>query len=128
MTLARLVDGTESSRLEVDKSLLTALVDRWRPEMHTFHLPCGEMAPTLQDVSFLLGLPLVWEAVGPRVVRPTWMAELEARFAGVDRIMDFEPIISHPTSARGPSKRWLLQFQVCLFASMSIAFEQYYRF
>ena len=59
------------------------------------------MTPTLQDVSFLLGLPLVWEAVGPRVVRPTWMAELEARFAGVDRIADFGPIIPHPTSARG---------------------------
>ena len=126
--MARLVDGTESSRLAVDKSLLTTPVDRWRPETHIFHLPCGEMAPTLQDVSFLLGLPLVGEAVGPHVVRPTWMAELEARFAGVDWIADFGPIIAHPTSVRGSSKRWLLQFQVCLFASMSIAFELYYRF
>ena len=122
--MAWLVDATERLRLAVDRSLLTALVDRWRPETHTFHLPCGEMAHTLQDVSFVLGLPLVGEAVGPRVVRPTWMAELEARSAGVDRIVDFGPIILHPASARGPAKRWLLQFQVCLFASISTAFEE----
>ena len=58
------------------------------------------MAPILQDVS-LLSLSLVGEAVGPRVVRPTWMAELVARFAGVDQIADFGPIIPHPMSARG---------------------------
>ena len=77
---------------------------------HTFHLPCGEMAPTLQDVSFILGLPLVGEAVGPRVIPPTWMYDLEARFADVDLQDEFRPIVPHPTSARGPSKRWLLQF------------------
>src|SRR5204862_296309 len=36
-----------------DRSLLTALVDRWRPETHTFHLPFGEMTVTLQDVAML---------------------------------------------------------------------------
>ena len=48
-----------SRRFPFDRSLLTALVDRWRPETHTFHLPFGEMAPTLQDVAMLLGLPIV---------------------------------------------------------------------
>ena len=37
---------------------LTALVDRWRPETHSFHLPCGEMTVTLQDVAMILGLPI----------------------------------------------------------------------
>uniref|UniRef100_K3Z0T7 Aminotransferase-like plant mobile domain-containing protein n=1 Tax=Setaria italica TaxID=4555 RepID=K3Z0T7_SETIT len=35
---------------------LTALVDRWRSETHTFHLPFGEMIITLEDISMLFGL------------------------------------------------------------------------
>lgn len=34
----------------------TTLVDRWRPETHSFHLPCGEMTLTIQDASMILGL------------------------------------------------------------------------
>ena len=55
----------ESALVKLDRSLLSALVDRWRPETHTFHLPCGEMAPTLQDVAMMLGLPITGDAVGP---------------------------------------------------------------
>ena len=39
-------------------SAITALVDRWRPETHSFHLPTGEMTVTLQDVSMILALPI----------------------------------------------------------------------
>ncbi|CAN6194938.1 unnamed protein product [Urochloa humidicola] len=47
---------------------LTALIDRWRPETHSFHLPCGEMTVTLQDVAMLLGLSIRGLAViGPAV-------------------------------------------------------------
>ena len=46
------------------------------------HLPCGEMTPTLQDVAYLLGLPIVGEAVGPRVLAASWKDELEARCPG----------------------------------------------
>ena len=42
---------------------ITALIDRWRPETHTFHLPCGEMTVTLQDVSMILALPIAGEPV-----------------------------------------------------------------
>ncbi|KAK1609688.1 hypothetical protein QYE76_033361 [Lolium multiflorum] len=45
----------------MNPSALTALVDRWRPETHTFHLRAGEMAPTLQDVSMILALPIQGE-------------------------------------------------------------------
>ena len=47
----------------MDAPLLIAFVDRWRPEKHSFHLPCGEVSITLQDVAMILGLPLVGNAV-----------------------------------------------------------------
>jgi hypothetical protein len=37
---------------------ITAMVDRWRPETHSFHLPCSEMMVTLNDVTMILGLPI----------------------------------------------------------------------
>jgi Plant mobile domain len=99
-------------RIWLDASLLSALVDRWRPETHTFHMPCGEMAPTLQDVSYLLGLPLDGGAVGPQVVPPNWREDLEARFAEVVRRPDAPPLEGHAEATTGPSKKWLLQFQI----------------
>jgi hypothetical protein len=56
-------DGDAKKRMQLDRSLFAAL-------------PCGEMTPTLQDVSYLLGLPIAGEAVGPVAVPPTWRAEL----------------------------------------------------
>ncbi|CAN1156413.1 Protein MAIN-LIKE 2 [Linum perenne] len=39
-----------------DPELITALVERWRPETSTFHLYHGEVTITLEDVHFLTGL------------------------------------------------------------------------
>ena len=51
---------------EIDHCLISALVEQWRPETHTFHLPHGEMSITLQDVGVLYGLPIEGEVlVGP---------------------------------------------------------------
>ena len=84
LPFARLVEATETSkRLAIDHSLLTYLVDRWRPETHTFHFHWGEMAPTLEDVSFLLGLPLAGPAIGPLEAPATWQQGMTQRFAGL---------------------------------------------
>src|SRR6266540_6161949 len=120
LSLCRLVeggpgpDGGARTRFQLDRSLLSALADRWRPETHMFHLPCGEMAPTLHDVTYLLGLPLVGPAVEPRVVPRTWLDDLEACFAPVQRVEDAGPLDLHPRGkVGGPARNWLLQFQVC---------------
>ena len=44
--------------MEVDHALITALVEQWRSETHTFHLPHGEMGITLQDIEVMLGIPV----------------------------------------------------------------------
>ena len=105
LTIGRLA---ESGLAKLDRSLLTALVDRWRSETHTFHLPCGEMPPTLQDVAMLPGLSISGDAVWPRVVPSTWLDDLEDRFANIDIAIDVE---EHP-KATGPAKSWILLFQV----------------
>ena len=62
----------------LDWSLLTALVDRWRPETHTFHLPCGEMTVTLQDMVMILGLPCEGNAATGVIDSAAWPGMVEA--------------------------------------------------
>ena len=101
----------KAPRFQFDMSLLAALLDHWRPETHTFHLPVGEMTPTLQDVAMLLGLPCAGRAVCAEDVSLSWRDDLLARFAVVqrnDRALPYWPFSSN----HGPTKRWLLQFSV----------------
>ena len=42
--------------IQMNVGLITTLLERWRLETHTFHLPFGEATITLQDVSILTEL------------------------------------------------------------------------
>ncbi|RYQ90157.1 hypothetical protein Ahy_B09g096408 isoform B [Arachis hypogaea] len=52
--LARLNDRW----LWLDEALVSAFVERWCSETHTFHMPFGECTITLQNVAHQLGLPV----------------------------------------------------------------------
>lgn len=104
----------KSKRFAYDRSLLTCLVDRWRPETHTFHFPWGEMAPTLQDVSYLLGLPLAGEAIGPLRVSSEWCNDMNTRFkAAWSNAADLS------YDSHGPRYNFLEQFQVNILTYLS---------
>ena len=47
----------------IDLALITALVERWRPETHTFHLPWSECIATLEDVALHLGVRVDGHAI-----------------------------------------------------------------
>ncbi|XP_040967877.1 protein MAINTENANCE OF MERISTEMS-like [Gossypium hirsutum] len=44
--------------LDLRYDLISALVERWCPDTHTFHLLCGECTVTLEDVALHFGLPI----------------------------------------------------------------------
>ncbi|XP_058202840.1 serine/threonine-protein phosphatase 7 long form homolog [Rhododendron vialii] len=46
------------SFITLDHAFITALIKRWRPETHTFHLRSGESTITLQNVEIITDLPV----------------------------------------------------------------------
>ncbi|RYQ85642.1 hypothetical protein Ahy_B10g105218 isoform A [Arachis hypogaea] len=42
----------------LNEPIVSAFVERWRQEMHTFHMSFKECTITLQDVAYQLGLPI----------------------------------------------------------------------
>ena len=64
----------------MDVALLTALIDRWRPETHSFHLPCGEATITMQDMAMILGLPLEGNAVTAIIQTDGWKDMVEGSY------------------------------------------------
>jgi hypothetical protein len=48
----------DTSYNHIDLGLCSAFRERWHKETSSFHLPFGELTVTLDDVSFLLHLPI----------------------------------------------------------------------
>ncbi|XP_057521813.1 serine/threonine-protein phosphatase 7 long form homolog isoform X2 [Amaranthus tricolor] len=60
---ARLYDFHLIAYERVDRALVTVLVEQWRQETHTFHLPLGEAIVTLLDVTVLTRLLIEGHAI-----------------------------------------------------------------
>ena len=60
---ARFYGAYQIGHIQLDWALVTALVEHWRVETHTFHMSIGECTITLQDVEILTGLPIDGDSV-----------------------------------------------------------------
>jgi len=85
--------------MNVNHFLINSLLERWRSETHTFHLPHRETTVTLEDVVVLLGLPIN----GDVVTGPTTVQDIFSTFH------EHLGVIPPPTMIRGNSIRvsWL---------------------
>ncbi|KAK5785278.1 hypothetical protein PVK06_039845 [Gossypium arboreum] len=63
LELAGFESATLIRKFDLRYNLISALVEHWRPETHTFHLPCEEYTVTLGDVASQLGLPINESAI-----------------------------------------------------------------
>ncbi|KAK5812561.1 hypothetical protein PVK06_027996 [Gossypium arboreum] len=59
---------------KLDPKLISALIERWSLETHTFYLPCGECTITLEYVHLQLGLPVDRDAVTRSIHSADWGA------------------------------------------------------
>jgi hypothetical protein len=84
---------SSKEKFTLDPSLLSALVDRWRPETHTFHLSCGELTPTLKDVSMITALPIKGTPLVPAAYSSIWPTEVQDRLG-----------VAMPATSRGGSR------------------------
>ncbi|KAK5794129.1 hypothetical protein PVK06_035334 [Gossypium arboreum] len=63
LELARFGSMALIQTFDLRYDLIYALVERWHPEAHTFHLTCEECTITLEDVALQLGLTIDGNAV-----------------------------------------------------------------
>ena len=69
--------------MRIDHALLSGLVEWWRPETNTFHLPTGEATITLEDVAYIYGLPIDGEPVTGRTFNNAFVPEVCKELLGL---------------------------------------------
>uniref|UniRef100_K3XRP7 SWIM-type domain-containing protein n=1 Tax=Setaria italica TaxID=4555 RepID=K3XRP7_SETIT len=95
----------------MDGPLLTAMVDRWCPKTHTFHLPFGEMTIMMQDIAMILGLSLEGHPVMGIIQNKNWL-DMIAMHIGI-RPLELEDR-DNSKKTFGVSSAWLRgHFNVC---------------
>ncbi|KAK5824527.1 hypothetical protein PVK06_019303 [Gossypium arboreum] len=75
-----------SKGCKFDLALISMLVERWRPETNTFHLPCSECTITLKDVMLQLGLPVDGLVIMGSVVVPGKVSLSIAAGEGLEQV------------------------------------------
>ncbi|KAL8499009.1 hypothetical protein ACS0TY_022099 [Phlomoides rotata] len=80
--------------ITLDRSLISALVERWRKETNTFHMTIGEVTVSLEDVAYLLGLPIDGKPVTGVTgrVKLTW---LRTMFSSCPKDASSEDVVFH---------------------------------
>ncbi|KAK1379395.1 PMD domain-containing protein [Heracleum sosnowskyi] len=90
-----------------DAGLISAFVERWHPETHTFHFSFGEATITLEDVYYILGLPVGGYPVFTEEGLPD--ASLVLEVLGVDpNIVDEERSTATTIQKGGINILWLV--------------------
>ena len=56
ITDARLEGLLQVPNIDLNHAMITTLVERWRPETHSFYLPHGEMTIMVQDMKVIMGV------------------------------------------------------------------------
>ncbi|MBA0817964.1 hypothetical protein Gohar_021549 [Gossypium harknessii] len=59
---------------KLDSKLISALIEKWRPETYTFYFPCRECIITLEDVQLQLGLTVDGSTLIESVQSADWGA------------------------------------------------------
>ena len=72
-----------------NKVLVSGIVERWKLETNTFHLPFGEMTITLDDVRVLLGIPVTGKTVIAKAKDRVEVIDMTTRLLGL-RLEDVE--------------------------------------